>query len=104
MTDPTPDYVAEPAAPSKRRLPRMLVVGVGALLLATAGFGTFASFSASTSNSSTFATGTLVLSDKVGTATTCFSTGSDTNTDVNDHACDAFFSTSAAAPGDVATV
>jgi hypothetical protein len=105
MTDHQPNYVtASQATPPRRRIPRMALLALGALLIAGAGFGTFASFSGSTSNSSTFATGTLVLSNKVGSATTCFSTGASTTTDVNDQACDALFTTTTAKPGDVATV
>ena len=49
-----------------------VVAGIGAL----AGAGTFATFTAQTTNpTNTFADGTLVLSNKVGTGTACLSTG-----------------------------
>jgi predicted ribosomally synthesized peptide with SipW-like signal peptide len=66
------------------------------------GAGTFASFSASTTNgSNTFATGTLVLSNQKNTATACLSTGAGTTTDSNANgACDSLFSTTLAKPGD----
>jgi predicted ribosomally synthesized peptide with SipW-like signal peptide len=107
MTPTEPSYIVVPQAPTtppKRRIPRIALLAVFALLLAGAGAGTFASFSASTSNTATFATGSLVLSNKVAAGTTCYSTGVATNTDVNDQACDAFFNNTAAKPGDSATV
>jgi len=67
--------------------------------------GTFASFSATTSNAgNTFATGTLVLSDKVGTGSTCLSTnGGSTDTNANG-GCSAMFSLATKKPGDASTV
>lgn len=66
---------------SKRAL--LALTAVGALAVAGAGAGTFASFSAQVTNSNnTFATGDLSLSDTAN-ATTCYSSGtttSDTNT------------------------
>ena len=59
-----------------------VVAGIGAL----AGAGTFATFTAQTTNpSNTFANGTLVLSNKVGAASACLSTGGG-NTDTNSNA------------------
>ena len=53
--------------------PLIVVMAVG-LAAAGAGAGAFASFSAETTNSNNvFATGTLTLSDTVGSGTTCFS-------------------------------
>lgn len=76
------------------------------------GAGTFASFTASTTNaSSTFATGTIVLSNDVagGAAGTCFSTGSGvgaatgTFTNNNTNAtCEALFPGSLTKPADIA--
>src|SRR3981189_2538447 len=68
-----------------------VVAGIGAL----AGAGTFATFTAQTSNpTNTFADGTLVLSNKVGSGTACLSTGGLT-TDTNANgACDTAFSLS----------
>ena len=55
------------------RKPLIVVMAVG-LAAAGAGAGAFASFSAETTNSNNaFATGTLLLSDTVGSGTTCFS-------------------------------
>ena len=69
------------------------------------GAGTFASFSASTTNGgSTFATGTLVLSNQKNTATACLSTGGgSTDTNANG-SCDSLFSTTLAKPGDTGFV
>ena len=99
--EPTYIIVQQPAP--KRRFPRWAVLGLAALLLAGAG-GTFASFTASTSNNSTFATGTLVLSDQKNELTPCLSTGAGTNTDTNDFACDQLFTLAVQKPGDSATV
>jgi hypothetical protein len=52
----------------------LVVAMVAGLAAAGAGAGAFASFSAETTNANNaFATGTLLLSDTVGTGTTCFS-------------------------------
>jgi predicted ribosomally synthesized peptide with SipW-like signal peptide len=112
MTEPTePTYiiVQQAPAPEKRRFPRWALAAMGALLLAGAGAGTFASFSASTTNSSTFASGTLVLTDQVDAGSICYSSGTtatDTgvNTDTNDNAnCAALFNLTVKKPGDNAT-
>src|SRR5258708_34463624 len=73
-----------------------VVAGIGAL----AGAGTFATFTAQTTNpTNTFADGTLGLSNKVGTGTACLSTGGLT-TDVNANgSCDPAFSLSVKPPG-----
>ena len=80
-------------------------VGVVAGTAGLIGTGTFASFSAQATNpSNAFATGTLVLGDKVGAGTACLSTGAGTNTDTNSNsACDTAFNVSVAKPGDSAT-
>jgi hypothetical protein len=78
------------------------------------GSGTLASFNASTTNgSSTFATGSIVLSNlNKTTSKTCFSngttdvnggTGTSTNSNANT-ACEALFNLSARTPGQTATV
>lgn len=68
----------------KKLLLTLMVLGaVGSSLTA----GTYATFTATTGNAtSTFSTGTIVLSLDNGT-TTCRSTGSGTSTDTNDHTC-----------------
>lgn len=80
-------------------------VGIVAGTAGLVGTGTFASFSAQATNpGNAFATGTLVLSDKVGSGTACLSTGAGTSTDTNvNAACDAAFNVSVAKPGDSAT-
>jgi hypothetical protein len=71
----------------------------------TVGAGTFASFNASTSNAtSTFASGTLVLSNQKNTGSACLSTGGgNTNTNANG-GCDQLFALSVQKPGDSAFV
>jgi len=74
-----------------------VVAGIGAL----AGAGTFATFTAQTTNpGNTFANGTLVLSNTVNTGSACLSTGGGT-TDVNNNgSCDVAFDLSVQKPGD----
>ena len=110
MTEPTePTYiiVQQVAAPEKRRFPRWAVAGFAALLLAGAGAGTFASFSASTTNDASFSTGTLVLTNKVNSGNTCYSSGTtatnNVNTDVNANDCEQFWALTVRKPGDGAT-
>ena len=84
---------------------------VGVLLVGgAAGAGTFASFSASTSNAtSTFATGSVVLKQTGIGGNTCYSNGTSnngvgTNTDTNANgACSAVFTAGTNKPGDTAT-
>ncbi|MCU1374816.1 MAG: hypothetical protein JWO68_2102 [Actinomycetia bacterium] len=88
---------------------RKLLLAVLLVSLAGSAFGagTFATFNASTTNAgSTFATGTLVLSNKVNSATTCLSTGagSTTDTNANSAGCGTLFTTTVSKPGDTATV
>lgn len=70
-----------------------LLVSAGLLgaLGTTVATGTWASFTASSANSATFATGTLVLSNQKDTATACLSAGGgSTDTNVNS-SCDVLF-------------
>jgi len=82
----------------------LLSIGVVAGIGALAGAGTFATFTAQTTNpTNTFANGTLVLSNKVGSGTACLSTGGG-NTDTNANgSCDTAFSLAVKAPGDSST-
>lgn len=85
--------------PQKVLLSMAVVAVVGAL----AGAGTFATFTAQTSNpTNTFANGTLVLSNKVNSGSACLSTNGGT-TDVNANACSTAFNLSVKAPGDSGT-
>ncbi len=89
----------------KRILILLLVVGA----LGTLGAGTFATFTAQTTNpNNTFTTGTIVLSQKVNSNTTCYSTltsntggnGQGTFTNGNSNpACDSVAFATLAAPG-----
>jgi predicted ribosomally synthesized peptide with SipW-like signal peptide len=73
-----------------------VVAGIGAL----AGAGTFATFTAQTTNpDNTFKNGTLVLSNEVDGGTACLSTGGGT-TDTNAFNCDTAFDVTLAVPGD----
>src|SRR2546427_8136255 len=82
----------------KKLLLSVLVVGA---VTSVVSVGTFATFSAETTNpTNTFATGALVLSDKVGAGTACLSTnGGTTDTNVN-AACTTAFALSTKKPGD----
>jgi hypothetical protein len=77
-----------------------VVAGIGAL----AGAGTFATFTAQTTNpTNIFADGTLVLSNTVGAGTACLSTGGG-STDVNANgSCDVAYNLTVKAPGDSGT-
>lgn len=88
---------------SSTRKTLMGVIAAG-IAMTAAGAGTFASFSASTSNAgSTFETGTLVLSSQKDSATACLSSdGSGVDTNTND--CDELFALTVRKPGDAATV
>lgn len=81
----------------KLRLTAVIALGVLGLI----GAGTFATFTAQVRNpANVFATGTLVLSDKVNAGTACLSTGGgDTDVNVNNN-CDTAFSLSVKKPGD----
>ena len=79
----------------------LLTLGVVAGIGALAGAGTFATFTAQTTNpGNTFADGTLVLSNSVNSGTACLSTGGG-NTDINDNgSCGVAFDLSVQKPGD----
>jgi hypothetical protein len=78
----------------------LLSLGVVAAIGAFAGAGTFATFTAQTTNGSSFASGTLVLSNKVGSGSACLSTGGLTTDSNVNGSCDAAFNLSVKAPGD----
>lgn len=81
---------------TKKVLLAMMLIGALAYF---GGSGTWASFSAETSNSgSSIATGTLTLSDQVGTTQACLSTTADTHNNVNGR-CTAIFNLTNVAPG-----
>jgi len=88
---------------SKKRFKQylMLLTVIGLVAIAAGGSGTFASFSAETTNAgNTFATGTLVLSNTVNAGTACLSTnGGATDTNIN-ATCDKVFNVSVKKPGD----
>jgi hypothetical protein len=87
------------STPQKVLASLAVVAVVGAL----AGAGTFATFTAQTSNpTNTFANGTLVLSNKVNAGTACLSTNGGT-TDVNVNTCSTAFNLAVKAPGDSGT-
>lgn len=81
----------------------MLLIAMGVVAVAITGSGTFASFSAETTNSgNAFATGTLVLKNTTS-AGFCLSTGGgNTNTNVN-AACDKVIDVNLQEPGDSTT-
>ena len=80
----------------------LLTLAVAATACAVLGAATFATFNAQTKNPVTFANGTLVLSNKVGSGTACLSTAGGA-TDSNSATCDAVFNLSVRKPGDQAT-
>lgn len=91
----------------QRRKKVLLSLGAVALVGAVVGGGTYATFNAQTANpGNIWANGTLVLSNKVGSGTTCLSTGAGTGTDTNVNAnCDALFTgATLRKPNDSATV
>ena len=92
---------------NERRKKILLSLGAVAVVGALVGGGTYATFNAQTANpGNVWANGTLVLSNKVGSGTTCLSTGAGTSTDTNiNAACDALFSgATLRKPNDSATV
>ncbi|MCU1377235.1 MAG: putative phage protein [Acidimicrobiales bacterium] len=100
MTEQNPeDYVLVHKSKAKISRARKMVIGVMAIgaVAALANSGTFASFSASTTNDATFKTGTLILSNGVNAGTACFSSkasnggANDLDLDANDTSCDALF-------------
>lgn len=78
----------------------LLLVAGAAVLMATS----LADFNAQTTNSDTFSSGTLVLSDARTGGTTCLSTGgSNTNTNSNSIGCDNLINATGRKPGDPPT-
>ena len=105
------DYVLVHKSKAKISRARKAVIGIMAIgaIAAIAGGGTFASFSASTTNDGVFRTGRVELSNSVNSGTACFSTEVDGNSTVNDANldsnetdCDALF-TSDLRPGVLST-
>ena len=89
----------------KQRKVKKVLIGLLLLgALAAVGTGTYATFTASTTNAgNTFATGTLVLSNTKG-ATTCLSTGGgNTNTNSNSTGCAVVFSPTVTKPTSTAS-
>jgi predicted ribosomally synthesized peptide with SipW-like signal peptide len=86
---------------AKKVLLTVVVLGMVTGILST---GTFATFTAQTTNpNNTFAAGTLVLSNTKTGGTTCFSTGGG-NTDTNSNAnCDQLINAGVRKPGDTAS-
>ena len=89
---------------TKRLLVGVLIIGA---LSALIGAGTFATFDATTTNSATFTSGTIVLSNTVNAGAACLSSGgapiqggAGTN---NTNGCDPLFGASNNKPGDTAT-
>ena len=98
----TDEYVLVPQRRVKISRARKYLIGVMAFstIAAVAGAGTFASFSASTTNDASFTTATLALSNtKAGGSGTCTSNVGLANLDTNDKACDAAVTPSALAWG-----
>ena len=80
-----------------------MTFGTLGVAAAVAGGGSFATFNAQTTNpGNTFATGTLVMSNKVNAGTACLSTAGG-STDTNANNCDAAFNLSVKKPGDSGT-
>lgn len=106
------DYVLVHKTKAKLSRARKMVIGVMAVgaVSALAGAGTFASFSASTTNDGVFRTGRLVLSNSVDNGNVCFSSGTaannvatgDATLDENDTNCSTLFSNDLR-PGQAAT-
>ena len=91
---------------SKQSLKKRVLMTFGTLgvAAAVAGGGSFATFNAQTTNpGNTFATGTLVMSNKVNSASACLSTGAGTTTDTNAFNCDTAITLTAKKPGDSGT-
>lgn len=82
----------------------LLTVMVLGMVSGVLGSGTFATFTAQTTNpNNTFVAGTLVLSNTKTGGTTCFSTGGG-NTDTNSNtACDQLINATVRKPGDTAS-
>jgi predicted ribosomally synthesized peptide with SipW-like signal peptide len=114
INDHDGDYVLVHKTKAKISRARRLVIGIMAIgaVAAVANAGTFASFSASTTNDATFKTGKLVLNNTVDSGSTCISgyngTGTatpDADLDTNDNGgCDAVFNNVSLKPGTTATM
>jgi predicted ribosomally synthesized peptide with SipW-like signal peptide len=91
---------------SKKRFKQylMLLTVIGLVAIAAGGSGTFASFTAETTNASnSFATGTIVLSNTVNGGSACLSTnGGATDTNIN-AGCAAAFNATLQKPGSAYT-
>lgn len=93
------DYVLVHKSKAKISRARKAVIGIMAIgaIAAIAGGGTFASFSASTTNDGVFRTGRVELSNTVNSGDACFSTQTapagvnDANLDENETNCSALF-------------
>lgn len=86
---------------ARKLLLTLMVIGA---MTSTVSAGTFASFSASTTNTASFATGTLTLTNDGPAAGTCVSAGPGDNIVTNTKACDQLFNVTLAKPGDTAQV
>lgn len=90
----------EAPQPRGRRAHRLTTLLVLFLAVAGGSGGTWAAFTASTGNGSSFSTGVLILSNSVEEATACFSTAANDAITTNDATCDELFTVSVTAPGD----
>jgi hypothetical protein len=91
---------------SRKRIKQylMLLTVVGLIAIAANGSGTFASFSAETTNAdNTFATGTLFLHSTANGTTTCTSEDASSNDNFQTNGCGTLFDLSDISPGSLAT-
>jgi hypothetical protein len=91
---------------SRKRIKQylMLLTVVGLIAIAANGSGTFASFSAETTNAdNTFATGTLFLHNTANGTTTCTSEEASGNDNFQTNGCGTLFNLSDISPGSTAT-
>lgn len=99
LDDPVPSFELEPPTPRGVLARAVPVVVVFALLGLIGTAGTWASFTASTDNPTTLATGSLVLANTVtGGSGTCES-DDDAGLAVNSSTCDVFFDVAPQQPG-----
>lgn len=75
---------------ARKLLMTLMVLGA---VSSAVGAGTFAAFTATTTRSATFQSGSVILSDQKGAATACVSTSSSTDTNSN-NGCDVLFNAS----------
>lgn len=101
LDDPVPSFELEPEPPTPRgMLARAVpIVVVFALLGLIGTAGTWASFTASTDNPATFATGSLVLANTVTGGTGTCESDDDAGLAVNSSTCDVLFDVPAQQPG-----